>query len=70
MTDKYFALTVILEDTILPGDAQYIMNAIEMIKGVQGVEPLVATPETYWARAEARRELERKLWLALKQEEK
>jgi len=62
MSDRYFALTVILEDTIREDDAKYIMDAIGMIKGVARVEPLLADPQAYWARMEARRELERKVW--------
>jgi hypothetical protein len=69
MTDRYFALTVTLERTIRQDDAEALIKAIKMIKGVAGVVPIVANTETYWARESARRELEKKLLAALREEE-
>jgi hypothetical protein len=61
MTDRYFALTVTLADLIRQDDAEAIVQAIKMIKGVQDVVPQVADAETYWAHESARLEL--KSWL-------
>jgi len=65
MTDRYFALTVSLDENIRGDDAESIINAIRMIKGVLAVEPLVANPETWAAYQRAKSELAEKLWEAL-----
>ena len=62
MTDRYCALTVVLDETIRKDDAQKVLAAIRMVKGVVEVRPVVASPEAYWARATALRELKAKLW--------
>ncbi len=61
MTDRYFAVTVLLKNDTREDDLEYILNAIRMIKGVQKVEPHIATPETWAAEQRVRRELEQKL---------
>ena len=61
MTDRYYALTVILEKDFRDDDAEPILNAIRMIKGVQDVKGLVSNPETYMAEERARVELGKKL---------
>ena len=65
MTDRIFAYTVTLEREIRECDAQQITNAIMMIKGVMDVCPLVASPETYYARTRAIDEIRERLWDAL-----
>jgi len=62
MTDRLCALTVVLDGTIRKDDAESIMAAIGVIKGVVEVRPVVASPEAYWARATALRELKDRLW--------
>lgn len=57
MTDRYIALTVTLETTIREDDAEPIIQAIEMIKGVRSVCPVVADAQTHWAKENARQEL-------------
>jgi hypothetical protein len=57
MTDRLIAFTVTLEAPIRDDDAEPIAEAIRMIKGVADVAPVVASPEAYWARDTARREL-------------
>jgi len=66
MTDRFGALTVVLDGAIREDDAEYIMDAIGMIKGVVEVRPVVADPTAYWAKATALRELKEKLWDVLK----
>lgn len=41
MTDRFNALTVVLDREIREDDAEFILNAIRMIKGVQHVEGIV-----------------------------
>ena len=58
MTDRYVALTVTLDG---PDDAQVIIDAIKMVKGVAGVVPVVADANAYWAKETAKLELLDKL---------
>jgi len=61
MTDRFYALTVILEKDIREDDAEPILNAIKMIKGVQDVKGNVSDPSTWMAEERARFELGKKL---------
>jgi hypothetical protein len=62
MTDKYYALTVVLEKDIRKDDAEQIINAIRMIKYVLDVKGNVSNPDTWMAESRARRELGDKLF--------
>ncbi len=55
MTDNYYGFHVFLEKDIREDDAEHIIHAIQMIKGVSGVEPLVSL-ELYGTRLRVRRE--------------
>jgi UDP-N-acetylmuramyl tripeptide synthase len=68
MTDRHFAYTVILQAPIREDDAEAIKQAILMVKGVADVIPQTATAETYFAVETARRELEEKIWKALRKD--
>jgi hypothetical protein len=70
MTDRYYALTVILERDIKEGDAEPILNAIKMIKGVRAVKGNIADPSTWMAEERARFDLEKKLLEVVFSEEK
>lgn len=61
MTDRYIAFTVTLDERTHAEDAQPIIDAIRMTKGVQDVVPVVANVEALWALETARRELGGKL---------
>ena len=65
MTDRYFALTVLLEEDTRTDDAGAIIDAIRMIKGVAEVEPHVSDMTSWAAEARARREFGQKLWRVL-----
>ena len=65
MTDRIYAYTVTLKRETRDDDAEHITNAIQMIKGVADVVPLVSTPENYFAVQRARSELGEKLWEVL-----
>lgn len=67
MSDRTVALTVVLDSTYRVDDAEAIMNAIRMIKGVARVKANVADPDTYIAFARARAELTSKLFDAIKE---
>lgn len=65
MTDRYNALTVLLDRDIRKDDAEPIIDAIRMIKGVQKVEPHVSDVNGWAAEERAKGELKRKLWEVL-----
>jgi hypothetical protein len=69
MSDRTKCLTVVLDqDYRVDDDAQPIIEAIKMIKGVMSVEANVSDSGTYLAYTIARYELEQRLWNALKRE--
>jgi len=61
MTDRYYALTVVLEKDMRDDDAESIINAIGMIKGVLSVKGNISNPETWVAEERARIDLGQKL---------
>lgn len=61
MTDRFYALTVVLEKDIRDDDAEPILNAIRMIKGVRDVKGNVSNPSTWMAEERARMDLGQKL---------
>lgn len=61
MTDRYYALTVILEKDYRDDDAESIINAIKMIKGVLEVKGMISNADTWMAEERARREIGKKL---------
>lgn len=65
MTDRFFALTVLLDQDIREDDAEPIIAAIQMIKHVQKVEPHITDAGNWAAEERARRELGQKLWEVL-----
>lgn len=66
MTDRYNALTVVLESDTRDDDAQVLILAIRMLRGVQSVQPHAATSEDAIATSRVRAELSKKLWEVLK----
>ncbi len=65
MTDRYHSLTVILEKDMRDDDAERMIEAIQMIKGVLDVKPVISDPTSWMAEERARRELGEKLWNVL-----
>ncbi len=61
MTARYNALTVVLEQDIRDDDAERLLDAIRMLRGVAGVSGNVASIESHVAEMRARMELGRKL---------
>ena len=68
MSDRTVALTVVLDETYRVDDAEAIMNAIKMIKGVSTVAANVSDVNTYISYAKASAELEKKLFKILHDE--
>lgn len=62
MTDRYHSLTVVLEKDIRSDDAEAIIEAIKMIRGVLDVTPHVADATSWMAQTRVRRELGEKIW--------
>lgn len=61
MTDRLHSLTVVLDKEYRDDDAEAILDAIRMIKGVAEVSGNVAEPAFYAAREQAKRELREQL---------
>ncbi len=68
MTDRIHALTVVLDHDIREDDIEPLLNAIQMMKFVLRVEPIVTTPSDLTARMRASRELHEKLFALLREE--
>jgi len=66
MTDRFNALIVVLENDIREDDAKPLIEAIEQLRGVLKVTGNVADLSSQIAETRARRELEQKIWDALK----
>lgn len=62
MTDRYNFLTVSLEQDIRSDDAQKLIDAIGMLRGVLKVEPNIADGTTYTAEARVRQQIGEKLF--------
>lgn len=67
MTDRYHAFTVVLETDIRSDDAEELLRAILMLKGVLSVNPHIADIDSHVARQRARAELVEKIWRVLKE---
>jgi|CXWL01.1.fsa_nt_gi 3-methyladenine DNA glycosylase Tag len=65
MSDRVYALTVILEQPMKKDDIQSLIDAVKMMRHVQDVASHIANSETYFAMSHARVELGHKLWEVL-----
>ncbi len=66
MSDRLKGCTVIFTEDIRTGDAEAILNAIRMVKGVALVEPSVSTAQDWIAETRARGKVldDLRAWLA------
>lgn len=62
MTDRYNALTVVLEQDMRDDDAEALLSAIRQLRGVLSVTGNVADMDSYISDARAKHDLGRKLW--------
>jgi len=70
MTDRVRTLTVLLEHDLRDDDARDVINAIELIRGVESAElGDVVNSNTRIARTEARRHLGKQIWALISGEE-
>lgn len=65
MTDRYNALTVVLEKDIRDDDAEALLDAIRQLRGVLSVSGNVTDLTAHTAEERAKRELGDKLWQVL-----
>lgn len=61
MTDRFSTLTVVLDRDIREDDAEFIINAIRMIKGVADVSGNVSDLSEYLAMTRLKKELQSKI---------
>ena len=61
MTDRYHTLTVVLEKEIRSDDAENLINAIKMIRGVLDVSGNVIDMEGYMAITVARDQMRKQI---------
>lgn len=66
MTDRYSGVLVTFEKDIREDDAQSLINAIKMIKGVISVDPQISDHEHLMAKSQAKHELIQSLFQVLK----
>lgn len=67
MTDRVNGFFVTLKDDMRIDDAESIIHALSMVKGVAAVSPNVSDPEDHIARVRVRQELIEKLFDILNQ---
>lgn len=70
MTDRYNALTVVLERDIRSDDAEDLITAIQQLRGVASVRPHVSDITSHMAEERARMDLQEKLWKVLREPSK
>lgn len=70
MTDRTHAFTVVLDREYRVDDAESIVNAIMMVKGVIDVQPHISDVDFYTAREQAKLELRKKLFEVIYPERK
>jgi len=66
MTDRLKGVVVTFDRDIREDDAEYILNAIRMIKGVIDVTPNVLNSDDHINRMRIENEIREKLWQAFK----
>jgi ATP sulfurylase len=62
MTDRLKGVIVTFQNDVREDDAEAILNAIRMIKGVLSAKPLVSDVNQHMAEQRVRQELGEKLW--------
>lgn len=67
MTDRLKGVTVAFERDIREDDAELIINAIRMIKGVAGVKDIKSTGYDYINREQIRHEIVEKIYAMAKE---
>jgi hypothetical protein len=68
VTDRYSGFIVVLDKDIREDDAENVVTALRMVKGVASVAPIPANPQSYIAEQRVRQEITTRVWEALKNE--
>lgn len=66
MTDRYAGFLVTLTDDVREDDAEAILTALRMVRGVATVEPVGANVDLQLATTRAKSELREKVWAFLR----
>lgn len=69
MTDRHAGYIVTLDKNIREDDAEFILNAIRMIKGVLTVQPVVSNVDLHIAKDRADYEWRQKIHSLLREEQ-
>lgn len=67
MTGRINSFLVVLDNDMCPDDAEPVLTALRMVRGVAAVTANVSDPMLYVERTRARLDLEAKLWKALRE---
>lgn len=67
MTDHIKGLTVVFEEDLRKDDAQVIIDAIELIRGVVSVTGVKVVPSDYFQRTRIKHEMAQRMWDFLKE---
>lgn len=62
MTDRLNGVTITFEKDIRDDDAEAILNAMRMIRGVAHVEPNIVTSEDWMAQMQVKTDIRTKLY--------
>lgn len=62
MTTRLVALTVILDGEPREDDVAHLIAAIQLLRGVADVQPIMMSPETRIAEHRAKLDLRKRLW--------
>ena len=62
MTERLKGVYVAFDKDIREDDAEYIINAIKMIKGVKNVEGILTSPDDWIVRSRVNNEVREKLY--------
>ena len=66
MTDRLNGVTVVFEKPIRDDDAEYLINAIRMLKHVVRVEPIIRTGDSELEQIRIKSEIRDKLYAFMK----
>lgn len=69
MTDRHSAYIVVLNNDVREDDAEHIINALRMVKGVAAVDPVVTDYDEHIARTRVDREWREKIYKLLENSE-
>ena len=61
MTDRHAGYIVTLEQDVREDDAEAIINALRMVRGVESVDPVVSDHRNHIGEERARRDIERRV---------